>query len=224
ASAPAKAEAIPADVALRRLIAGNRRFVRDIDDITRRDITRRSALAAGERPFAIVLCGSDSRVPPELVFDTDLGDLFVVRIVGNFADDITVGSIEYAVEHLGAKLIVVMGHRCGAVNAAVKTARIGRSASDLPGHFGAVIAPLMTSARETAAQPGDPSRNLLVRSVQRTVLALRTSDPTIGRFVASQGVRVVGAVYDLETGAVDFVQDAYERTPPAATSEIAQQR
>ncbi len=191
----------------------------DLDDGTHRDPQRRAALAKGQNPFAIVLCCSDSRVPPELVFDTDLGDLFVVRIAGNSTDDVAFGSIEYAVEHLGTKLILVMGHtKCGAVKAAVDTAHAGASAPALSENLAAVIEPILVSVRETTDQAGDAYKNALIRNVQRTVAALRTSDPTVARLVAAHGVQVLGGVYDLETGQVNFVPDASERESAARST------
>jgi carbonic anhydrase len=106
---------------LKKLSDGNTRFVTshmihpNISDI------RRTEVAQGQKPFAVILTCSDSRVPPEIIFDQGLGDLFVIRTAGEVVDDIAIASIEYAIEHLGVKLIVVMGHqKCGAVDAAVK--------------------------------------------------------------------------------------------------------
>src|SRR3954471_10120329 len=110
---------VDADQALHQLMAGNKRFVAG-HLRTRDEPPRRVELANGQKPVAVIVSCSDSRVPPELVFDQDLGDIFVVRTAGQVVGDLELGSIEYAVEHLGTRLIVVLGHaRCGAVMAAV---------------------------------------------------------------------------------------------------------
>ncbi len=193
---------------MRRLIEGNARFVHDIDDQTKRDPSRRGKLASGQAPFAIILSCADSRVPPELVFDQELGDLFVVRVAGNTADDTVLGSIEYAVDHLGTKLILVMGHTsCGAVKAAVDTASAGKGSDALPGHLPAVVAPIMPAVAETATASGDRVRAAVMRNVQMTVESLRASGPSIKGGVEHGGLRVVGAVYDLATGEVDFLPE-----------------
>src|SRR5207237_5372942 len=106
------------DQALSRLVAGNQRFVAHKPTHPHEDLARRHDLAGSQHPFAVVLSCSDSRLPPELVFDQGLGDLFVIRVAGNITDAAVIGSIEYAVEHLHAPLIVVLGHeKCGAVTA-----------------------------------------------------------------------------------------------------------
>jgi carbonic anhydrase len=207
---------------MRRLIEGNARFVHDIDDHTKRDLKRRSELAAGQAPFAVVLSCADSRVPPELVFDQELGDLFVLRVAGNTADDAILGSIEYAVDHLGTRLVLVMGHTaCGAVKAAVETAASGKSAESLPGHLPAVVAPIMPAVAETSGEPGDRMRLAVMRNVQITVANLRASGPAISDRIDRGGLRVVGAIYDLATGEVDFLPDispSRAGTPAAAAS------
>jgi carbonic anhydrase len=212
-------ESVPADIALRRLIEGNARFSHDLDNTTPRDTARRPQLAAGQRPFAIILSCADSRVPPELVFDQELGDLFVVRVAGNIADDACLGSIEYAVDHLGAKLIVVLGHtKCGAVKAAVDTAGAGKQADTLPGHLPAVVTPIMPAVAETSSMRGDSVKLAVIRNVQRTVRALQQCGPVIAGAVSEKGVRVMGAVYDLESGDVDLVPElSSEATPTTQT-------
>ncbi len=219
ATRPEAMESVDPDSAMRRLVEGNARFVHDLDNTTPRSFSRRGELAKGQHPFAIVLSCADSRVPPELVFDQELGDLFVVRVAGNTSDDLTLGSMEYAVEHLGSKLIVVMGHtKCGAVKAAVETSQAGKSGSDLPGHLPAVVTQIMPAVEETKGESGDALKNAVIRNVQRTVFALRNAEPTIKDFIATKGLRVVGAVYDIETGEVDFVP---ELSPRPATEKPA---
>lgn len=219
AAAHGETPSVSADEAIRRLVEGNARFVHDLDDQTPRDLHRRAELAGGQHPFAIVLSCADSRVPPELVFDQELGDLFVVRVAGNTADDAILGSMEYAIEHLGSRLIVVMGHtKCGAVKAAVDTAKSGKTAADLGGHLPSVVAGIMPAVSETKDAPGDAVRAAVIRNVQRTVASLRTCGPTINEFIASKGLKVIGALYDLETGEVDLLPDL----SPSSTSPAAQ--
>ncbi len=117
----APAPIVPPDVAIERLKAGNARFVKGKPSRPNATPTRRAEIAASQHPFAIVVSCSDSRVPPEMVFDAGLGDLFVVRTAGEVVTAVEMASIEYAVDHLGASLVLVMGHeRCGAVKAAVE--------------------------------------------------------------------------------------------------------
>jgi carbonic anhydrase len=210
--------ALDAEQALRKLVEGNARFVHDLDNTTPRDITRRADLAAGQHPYAVVLACADSRVAPELVFDTDLGELFVLRVAGNGSDDAILGSMEYAIEHLGARLVVVLGHtRCGAVKATLDTVTAGKPASSLPGHLPAVVADIVPAVEESKSQPGDPLLNAIVRHVQRTVVAIRSAEPTLKTFVETKGVRVVGAIYDVATGEVDFVP---EGSPSRPTKQV----
>src|SRR5207247_2291014 len=139
--ADAKAPAGPsADQAMKMLQDGNARFVSGKLEHPNESPERRTEVAKGQHQFAVILACADSRVGPEVIFDAGLGDLFVTRVAGNVVDDAMLGSIEYAVEHLGAPLIVVCGHqRCGAVQATVETVASGAPA---PGHLGALIDPI----------------------------------------------------------------------------------
>ncbi len=201
---------LPAAEALERLREGNRRFVADA---RRRSTlptrTRRSELAGGQEPFAVVLGCADSRVPAEIVFDQGLGDLFVVRVAGNVVAPSLVGSVEFAAERLGARLVVVLGHTgCGAVLATLEELeRPGESRSpnlrSIVDRIRPAVEPLLGSARPV----GD--RDALVgRAVRANVRAsaehLRHGSEILGRLVERDGLLVVGAEYSLETGAVDF--------------------
>ena len=151
--------------ALKRLTEGNARFVSGhLSHTTPEFLTEaRGKVAQAQRPFAIIVGCSDSRGGPELVFDQGLGDLFVVRTAGEVVDEVALGSIEYAVEHLGSALIVVLGHeRCGAVSAAVAHAQE-------PGHIAAVLKAIGPAVEETNGQPGDPVENA-VRAQARDVV------------------------------------------------------
>jgi carbonic anhydrase len=183
-------------MARERLIAGNRRFVAEQPISLRRDLKRLMKVAQGQRPFAVIVGCSDSRVPVEIVFDQGLGDLFVIRLAGNIVDDAGLGSIEYAVDHLGARLVVVLGHdRCGAVEATLK----GES---LPGHMVSLAEAILPAVNEVRGRPGDPLQNAVTANVKQTVELLRESEPLLAGWVKSGRLKVVGARYELDTGKV----------------------
>lgn len=192
--------------ALGELVEGNRRFVTGRFEHARQDKERRDEIAKAQHPFAVVVGCSDSRVPPELVFDQGLGDLFVVRLAGNVVDDAALGSIEYAVEHLGASLVIVLGHeRCGAVQAALEGAA-------LPGHIGALGAALSPAIAQARGQATDDPLDVAVRAnVLRVVRQLRESEPILAHALRSGEVEILGARYDLDHGEVEFFPEAAER-------------
>ncbi|MCC6409215.1 MAG: carbonic anhydrase [Planctomycetes bacterium] len=198
-------EAKPLSGALGELVEGNRRFVGGHFEHARIDKVRRDELAKGQHPFAVVVGCSDSRVPPELVFDQGLGDLFVVRVAGNVIDDASLGSIEYAVEHLGASLVIVLGHeRCGAVKAALDGA-------GLPGHIGAIGAALSPAIAEAKSQPSTDPLDAAVRAnVRRIVKQLSNAEPILTHALHADEIAVIGARYDLDTGEVEFFPEAAE--------------
>jgi carbonic anhydrase len=185
---------------VQRLLDGNKRYVNARRTHPRETSERRAAVATGQKPFAIVLGCGDSRVPPEIVFDQGLGDLFVLRVAGNVADDAVVGSIEYAAEHLGATLVVVLGHeRCGACDAALNL-------HEVPGHLHAVIDPIAAAVRETAADSGDRLDNVVRRHVRNVVHVVSESKPVLAHLVEERKLKVVGARYDLDTGEVEILK------------------
>jgi carbonic anhydrase len=167
------AAVVSADQAISRLMEGNRRYSRHIEQHPDETLARRKELEGGQHAFAVILSCSDSRVPPELIFDQGLGDLFVIRVAGNVAAEDGLGSIEYAVEHLHTKLILVLGHeKCGAVSAAVQ----GGSA---PGHLGSLVSAIQPSVDETRAMPGDNIHNCVLANVRRTARQIRQSEPVL---------------------------------------------
>jgi carbonic anhydrase len=185
--------------ALQALIDGNARYAADRPVNARAHSARRAEIAASQRPLAVIVACADSRVGPELVFDQDLGDIFVVRSAGNVVDDVQLGSIEYAVEHLHAPLIVVVGHeRCGAVMAAVK-------GGEAPGHLGAFLRPIQPAVQSTEGQAGDRVDNVVRANVMNVVRQISGTDPVIAEHVREGKVRVVGARYDLDTGRIDIL-------------------
>lgn len=201
-----KAEpAVTAEEAIKRLETGNALFVDNKLSHPHQDAARREAVAPAQHPFAIVLGCADSRVSPEVIFDAGLGDLFVVRVAGNVADDQTLGSIEYAVLH-GAQLIVVLGHEeCGAVAAAIKwtAAKNSAAASEIaPGHILSLVEAIKPAVE---AKPGADAAAICKTNVLNVVKALQNSSPIIQDSVREKKVSVVGAYYNLHTGAVTFL-------------------
>lgn len=164
--------------------------------------TRRAELKTSQHPFAIVLSCSDSRVPPEIVFDQGLGDLFVIRVAGNVIDDHSLGSIEYAADHLAVRLIVVLGHqRCGAVKAAKETIA---AKTEAPAHIQSLVTAIQPAVEATAKGDLNATIEANVRNVTQ---ALRSSTPILKPKVDSGELKVVGAYYSLDTGAVAFTDE-----------------
>jgi carbonic anhydrase len=197
---------ISARAALERLREGNARFAADV---SRRVTTRRKRrqLAAGQEPFAIVLGCSDSRVPAELVFDQGLGDLFVIRVAGNIVAPSQIGSVEFAAERFGTRLVVVLGHSsCGAVLATLEQLQ-RPSEEQSPGLRSIVDRIRPAVAGLLATDHG--SREALVREAVRANIALaaqqlRHGSDILEQLIGSEGLLVVGAEYSLETGVVAF--------------------
>jgi carbonic anhydrase len=188
------APALSADDSLKRLIAGNERYVRAKMNHPDESLARRKELTTGQHPFAVILGCADSRVSPELLFDEGLGDLFVIRVAGNIVDDAVLASIEYAIEHLGTKLIVVLGHeKCGAVTAAVEGGK-------QPGHLAALTAAIRPAVDAAAKQPGDKIHNCVIANARRVARQIRESEPVLKEYVDGKGVKVVAADYELDTG------------------------
>ncbi|MDQ7008062.1 MAG: carbonic anhydrase [Acidobacteriota bacterium] len=195
--------------ALDRLRQGNRRFVGGLAARHgARDADRRRALVSGQKPVAVVVACADSRVPPEIVFDQGLGDLFVVRVAGNVIDPVVLGSVEFAVESLGTRLIVVLGHsRCGAVAATVDVVESGRDA-DSP-HLRAIverIRPAVDAARDVAGavERAEWIRRAVRRNVQNSAGTLRDDSRVLARAAREDGLLIVAAHYSLDTGEVAF--------------------
>jgi carbonic anhydrase len=187
-----------------KLKAGNQRFSTGKAVHLHQDSAKVKELVGGQKPFVVVVSCSDSRVPPEEIFDQGLGDIFTIRTAGNVMSDYEIGSIEYAVEHLGTKLIVVMGHEsCGAVSAFLEHEKD----DNVPGHIKSIIAALKS---EPELQDTLKTRdNLLPRAVRANVRhdvkQLQTSEPILQELYKKGEITVVGAVYHLNTGQVEFL-------------------
>lgn len=188
--AKSKSRSVTADAALKILKDGNKRFSSDRPVHERQDIERRSELGGGQEPFAIILSCADSRVVPELIFDTGLGEIFVVRVAGNIANTSSIASIEYAVAHLGTKLIVVLGHEsCGAVGAAVDNSDNGYNLNHLVCH----IKPALSNA----------SVNTIVKkNAKLTAKELASRSSIIDK---AKGLKIKPAYYELVSGKVKWL-------------------
>jgi carbonic anhydrase len=200
---------IPAREALQKLEDGNRRFAAGSALLERAgESERRMELLEAQRPFAIILGCSDSRVPAEYVFDQGLGDLFVIRVAGNIVAPSQVGSIEFAAERFGVRLVVVLGHSgCGAVAAALEElARPSNAHSPNLGFIVKSIAPGIEPLVEKAADlPGDAILQLAVReNIRLSAEKLRNGSTVLERLIVDNGLVIVGAEYSLKTGVVDF--------------------
>ena len=199
-SAPPKPEnVVHPDAALHRLMQGNARYV---EGITRRHDFRheREALSKGQNPFASVLSCADSRIAPEYCFDTARGDLFVLRIAGNFASDEMVASLGYAVQVLKTPLIMVLGREaCGAVDATIKSLKGGTT---LPAHLPSLVAALKPAVDAVQGQGGDTLGNAIRRNVMLNVDKVKSAAPILSAFAGDNKIRVVGGIYELRTGKV----------------------
>jgi carbonic anhydrase len=163
---------------------------------------RRAELRKSQHPFATIVSCSDSRVPPELVFDQGLGDLFICRVAGNVINDENLGSIEYSVDHLGVRLIVVLGHQsCGAVKAAKETIAAKGKA---PGHIESLVTAIKPAVESTV--DGDLDATIKA-NVKHFVNVLRSSTPILKAKVDSGQIQVIGGYYSLDTGAVSFLDE-----------------
>jgi carbonic anhydrase len=199
--------------ALERLREGNRRFAsgtRSID--TLRSQTRLGDLVAGQEPFAVILGCSDSRVPVEIVFDQGLGDLFVIRVAGNIVAPSQIGSVEFAAQRFGTRLVVVLGHtRCGAIQATLEelqqpNTQQSRNLSSIVDRIRPSVEGLLATElrhdREALAQQA------ILANVRVSANDLRHGSAILERMIQREGLLVVGAEYSLETGVVDFFDGA----------------
>ena len=194
---------VAADSALKKLKEGNVRFVNQKSVHPNQDISRLKEVQSSQKPFAIIVGCSDSRVPSEIIFDQGLGDLFIVRTAGQVSSYASWGSIEFANAVLGSKLIVVMGHtKCGAVSAACKL-------PDVPGHIVTLINAIKPAAEIAAKMKGDTIENAVKVNVAMQVKQLQSLEPVLTKAIKNGNLKVVGAVYNLSTGIVEFLPENY---------------
>ena len=187
---------------LERLRKGNARYVEGVS--LRHDFKHeREALAGGQNPYAAVLSCADSRIAPEYAFDSGRGDLFVCRVAGNFANDESVASLEYAVAELGTPLILVLGHdACGAVSATIKSLKDNTT---LPGHLPSLVEAIAPAVKAVSQQAGDTLANAIRQNVIDNVGKLSTATPILSAAVEQNKLKVVGGIYRLKDGTVEMV-------------------
>jgi carbonic anhydrase len=184
--------------ALQALMQGNQRFVNGKLENPRRNMARLAEVAKSQKPFAAILGCADSRVPSEIIFDQGFGDLFICRIAGNVATPEEIGSLEFGTLVLGAKVIVVMGHkRCGAVEATIKGAQV-------PGQIASLLDAIKPSLKNSNTQTGDELEQATKANVLYQAERLKGS-PVISQLIKEGKLTVVGGYYDLDTGAVSLV-------------------
>ena len=192
---------ISAEQALQLLLEGNQRFVAGKLEHPNQTPARRVELAKGQHPFAAVLACSDSRPPPEIVFDRGLGDIFTVRVAGNVADQVVIESLGYSVKHLGARVVMVLGHRrCGAVTAAVEGDEKDKE------EIREIVKELEPAVRASRGMPGDPVENAVRENVKLMVKKLAASGQ-LSAMVKSGELKIVGGIYDLDTGTIEMLKD-----------------
>ena len=197
----AAAEKAPstAHIAQQKLMEGNRRYIEAKSSHPDETMERRREVAIGQHPFASIVSCADSRVAPEIVFDQGLGDIFAVRLAGNIVDDAVLATLEYAVEHLGVKYIMVLGHeKCGAVEAALK-------GGEAPGHLGSLVKAIQPAIDKVKGQPGDLLDNVVRANVAIVVQELSSSTPILAELVKNGDLTIVGARYDLDDGTVEIL-------------------
>lgn len=201
---PKRALAVPVaeihpDVALKRLMDGNQRFVQQKGEHPDQSRARMQEVAQAQHPFATLLSCADSRVPPEILFDEGIGDLFDIRVAGNIVTPEVLGSLEYAVELLGTPLIMVLGHeRCGAVTAAVQ-------GGSLPGHIGSFVKAIQPAISKTEGKSDDPVDQAVIANVRYQIQRLKQNSTLLSQRLLDDKLKIVGGRYDLDTGEVTLV-------------------
>lgn len=201
-SPPKPQNVLSPDAALKRLKDGNERYVEGV--AKRHDFRHeREALTGGQNPYAAILSCADSRIAPEYAFDSGRGDLFVCRVAGNFANDDTVASMEYAVAVLNAPLILVLGHdRCGAVDATIKSLKDDKP---LPGHMPSLVTAIAPAVKAVSQQTGNALDNAIRQNVVDNVAKLKGATPILSAAVDQNKLKVVGGIYRLKDGEVEMV-------------------
>jgi carbonic anhydrase len=189
------------DAALKKLMDGNKRFLDKKRQSPNQDFGRLSEVAAAQTPFAAILGCADSRFPSEIIFDQGLGDLFVCRVAGNVATAEEIGSLEFGTLVLGAKVLVVIGHkRCGAVEATIKGGQV-------PGQIGSLLEAIKPAVESSKNQPGDRQENACKANIILQTRKLKAS-PVISQLIQDKKLKVVGGYYDLDTGAVNILVES----------------
>lgn len=189
---------------LEQLFAGNQRFKENHPIHPDQTLERLRALQKGQHPFATVISCSDSRIPPELIFDQGLGDLFVIRNAGNIISDYELGSIEYAVEHLETPLVVVMGHTsCGAIGAYLE-----HQHDTIPNHIQSIVDYIKSEpeALELNNQDAQYYDNAVEANVKHALRLIQNSEPVLKEMIEHHKIELVGLIYNIENGSLKIVE------------------
>jgi carbonic anhydrase len=196
---PVNPNLVSANEAIKRLLDGNQRFITQKRQYPDQSLQRLRLVAKAQYPFAAILGCADSRVPTEIVFDQGLGDLFVVRVAGNVASDMAIGSLEYSTVVLGSQLIVVLGHkRCGAVAEAIKN-------EPLPGRIGFVVESIKPALTNVKLKTGNYSDDAVIANIQYQAEKLAKSSIILAKLLCEGKLKIVGACYDIDTGKVNII-------------------
>lgn len=196
---PSRPNSVNSEQALQRLLAGNQRFVAQKSQDPHQSRERLLAISKAQYPFATILGCADSRVPPEMIFDQGFGDIFVVRVAGNIASDMAIGSLEYAASVLGSQLIVVLGHKkCGAVAAALKN-------QPLPGRIGFVVEEIKPAVVKLNRRIENIEEAGVISNIQYQADKLLKKSIILAKLVRQGKLKIVGAVYDIDTGKISIV-------------------
>lgn len=205
ASAFSEGPGLSVQESLAKLVTGNSRFAAGMPQRPNQDAARRlDTFENGQHPFAVVLSCSDSRVPPEILFDQGVGDVFSIRVAGNVAATDEIGTIEYGVEHLGAPLLVVLGHtKCGAVTAVVKGEKVG-------GNIPALVAPIVPAAEKAKAMlPGKDAAEVVPLAIEQNIWQaiddIHKNSPIVRDLVKAGKLTVVGGVYAIDEGTIQWL-------------------
>lgn len=186
--------------ALNLLKEGNKRFVNDKSIHPNQTADYREHLESSQRPHAVVIGCSDSRVPPEVIFDCGLGDIFVIRVAGTTVGNVCTGSLEFAIEHLGIELVLVLGHEnCGLITKAAE-------GEDFHHHLGSLVETAQVAVKNTKEMPGDPVENATKENVRLLIDRLDDMSPVIDKYYKSGKVKMVAGYYNLKSGKVDFME------------------
>ena len=192
-------EKINADKALEKLLAGNKRFMSKNFYHPNQTKERQKEVIREQSPFAAILGCSDSRVPPEIIFDQGIGDLFVIRIAGNILSDAIKGSMEYAAGYLHVKLIIVLGHsNCGAVSAAI-------TRGELYFNITSIVNYILPSVQKAKDMNGNFHENTIKLNILKSVEQLKKTPPILNKLSEQGEIKITGAYYDLESGSVEII-------------------
>ena len=208
----AEQQAITPKEAFERLKAGNDRFVND-KEVPRDLMAEKTKAATGQFPFAIVLGCMDSRVAPEIIMDESIGDIFDIRVAGNTVNDEILGSMEYGVEHAGAKLIAIIGHSsCGAVKGACDNVKEGNLTKTLAPI--ATVLPKIKVTGEKSSKNPDYVAAVAKANVYNAIESIKKRSPLLAHALAEGKIGIVGGMYDLASGKIDFYEDSFELGKP----------